>query len=196
MLNILGKPADHGFDEPIGLLTDCHRRIEMFLDVLIRVARDHLDHPLEPGGQPAQALVKAKQYFLHAAPRHTADEEESLFPRMKAAAAKDAASAGGAAGEKAGNAGAIERLHDDHERADAMHARVDALLGVWLRDASLPASQAAELRELLDSLRELYRGHIAVEEQEVFPLAARMLSPADLSAVGDEMRARRGLGKG
>ncbi|MCE7969504.1 MAG: hemerythrin domain-containing protein [Leptolyngbya sp. PLA3] len=191
MLNILGRSPDHGFDEPIGLLTDCHRRIEMFLDVLIRVANEHADHPLEPGGQAAQALTKAKEYFLHAAPRHTADEEESLFPRMKAAAAKKDARGAGDEGHAV-----IERLHDDHGRADAMHARVDVLLGAWLRDASLPAGQAAELCDLLGLLRELYRGHIAVEEQEVFPLAARMLSPADLSAVGEEMRARRGVGKG
>jgi hypothetical protein len=33
----LGAKPDHGFDHPLGLLSDCHRRIEGFLDVLVRV---------------------------------------------------------------------------------------------------------------------------------------------------------------
>ena len=33
----LGAKPEHSFDEPLGLLSDCHRRIEKFLDVMIRV---------------------------------------------------------------------------------------------------------------------------------------------------------------
>ena len=36
----IGQPLDHDFDEPLGLLTDCHRRIEYFLDVLVTLTRD------------------------------------------------------------------------------------------------------------------------------------------------------------
>ena len=31
MLVKIGQPVDHGFDAPLGLLSDCHRRIEKFL---------------------------------------------------------------------------------------------------------------------------------------------------------------------
>ena len=31
----IGAAPDHDFDEPLGLLSDCHRRIEHFLDILI-----------------------------------------------------------------------------------------------------------------------------------------------------------------
>jgi hypothetical protein len=34
----IGRRPDHGFDEPLGLLSDCHRRIEDFLQVLITLA--------------------------------------------------------------------------------------------------------------------------------------------------------------
>ena len=37
-VRIGGRP-EHGFDEPLGLLSDCHRRIERFLGVLAAVAR-------------------------------------------------------------------------------------------------------------------------------------------------------------
>lgn len=197
MLNLLNRQPDHGFDEPIGLLTDCHRRIEKFLDVLLGVAREYA--PGQPGrgdaggGKPLDAQARAavetaKRYFRHAAPRHTADEEESLFPRLKAAVERTAATGGGAE--------AVKHLRDDHKQADAMHARVDALLDVWLNDAAgeLAAAHAAELLALLESLRELYRGHIEVEEKEVFPLAEKVLAPSDLAAMGEEMRARRGIG--
>lgn len=180
MVNILGRGPDHDFDRPLGLLSDCHRRIETFLGVLLRVAREKGGEALDPAS--ADALRKAKRYFVQAAPRHTADEEESLFPRMREALPADA-----------GSRADIERLHGDHDHADTLHARVDELLGVWLGDGVLPGEEAAELIALLENLDALYREHIRVEESVVFPLAGKLLSDTDLLQVGAEMRARRGL---
>jgi hemerythrin-like domain-containing protein len=180
MLNILGRSPDHGFDEPLGLLSDCHRRIEHFLELLLKVSDQWQGRALDE--HAAEAVHRALKYFAYAAPRHTADEEESLFPRMKAAAR--------ARGERTE---ALERLESDHDRADPLHAQVDRLFNDWLRDGSLAPEGAAELRGVLATLRELYRGHIHVEDAEVFPLAGRLLSHAELQEVGGEMRARRGL---
>jgi hypothetical protein len=33
----IGKKTESDFSNPLGLLSDCHRRIEKFLDVLIKV---------------------------------------------------------------------------------------------------------------------------------------------------------------
>jgi len=33
----VGQRSDHGFDEPLGLLSDCHRRIERFLKTLAAI---------------------------------------------------------------------------------------------------------------------------------------------------------------
>jgi hemerythrin-like domain-containing protein len=148
--------------------------------VLLRVAREHQGRPL--GAQHAEAVRKAQAYFAHAAPRHTADEEESLFPRVRSALP------GGA--DTLAN---LDRLHADHGRADAMHARVDGLLTAWLREGTLPGEHATELVTVLESLDALYRDHIRVEEDAVFPLAGKVLSGDELARVGDEMRARRGL---
>lgn len=158
----------------------------MFLELLQRIAREYGDKPLD--AKAADAVRTAKRYFAHAAPKHTADEEESLFPRMKVAAAA-----------RAESCGALARLEHDHEQADALHAKVDVLLGAWLDQHSggpLPPAQAADLTALLHTLRELYRGHIHTEESEVFPLAGALLTPSELTAVGEEMRARRGLAGG
>lgn len=45
----IGQHPDHGFTEPLGLLSDCHRRIEHFLLVLLTVDRDAAGGQLEPG---------------------------------------------------------------------------------------------------------------------------------------------------
>ena len=78
----IGQRPDHGFDEPLGLLSDCHRRIEHFLRVLTTTA-DHLNCA-RVGDADRRQLEAALAYFATAAPRHTADEEDSLFPRMEA----------------------------------------------------------------------------------------------------------------
>src|SRR6476661_7544741 len=79
----LGAKPEHGFNEPLGLLSDCHRRIENFLAMMIRVL-ERSDNGQEPlASDERQALEAALKYFDVAAPRHTQDEEQSLFPRMR-----------------------------------------------------------------------------------------------------------------
>jgi hypothetical protein len=84
-------------------------------------------------------------------------------------------------------------LEADHATADEHHRRVDALAGNWLSAGSLSDADAAELSSRLAALDEIYRAHIAVEDGELFPIATRLLSPDELSAMGDEMAARRRL---
>jgi len=42
-------------------------------------------------------------------------------------------------------------------------------------------------------LEALYRDHIAVEDREVFPMAARVLRAEDRQTIGKEMAGRRGV---
>lgn len=74
----------HSYSEPTGLLSDCHRRIEMFLGSLERVAA-RVDQPFS--SEFRSAPEAALRYFHEAAPKHMADEEESLFPRLRPNAA-------------------------------------------------------------------------------------------------------------
>jgi|SRR5215831_3123503 len=68
------------FSDPTGLLFDCHRRIEMFLASLQRVA-EVIDAPLTDDTR--DALETALLYFREAAPKPIKDEEESSFPRLR-----------------------------------------------------------------------------------------------------------------
>jgi hemerythrin-like domain-containing protein len=180
---LIGAKPESSFGDPIGLLTDCHRRIERFLSVLSGVATATGGGPLN--GEQSAALETALRYFREAAPRHTADEEESLFPRLRGKELPETQAA----------LARVDALEQDHARADERHAEVDRLGREWLASGQLPPAAAARLSRLLDELAELYRAHIAVEEGEVFPLAARSLSAAECQAMGGEMAARRGLSR-
>jgi hemerythrin-like domain-containing protein len=177
----IGQRPDHGFDEPLGLLSDCHRRIEHFLHILTTIT-DSVDGGVIGDVERAQ-LESALKYFATAGPRHTADEEESLFPRMDASHDRSAIDA----------LGAIRRLESDHAEANTHHEAVDRLVRQWLAEGALAQSLVQELKEHLARLNTLYTAHIALEDREVFPAAARMLSPEDVHAIGCEMAARRGI---
>jgi hemerythrin-like domain-containing protein len=177
----IGQPADHGFDEPLGLLSDCHRRIEQFLGLLSTVARNCRGGPLDAGER--RAVQQALRYFATAAPRHTADEEISLFPRLRAC------------GEPATveSLGVLDELEADHRLAEQEHATVDALANVWLAAGVLSPPEVDRLLASLEDLQRRYARHIAVEDRELFPAASRVLTPAELEAIGREMADRRNV---
>jgi hemerythrin-like domain-containing protein len=173
----IGQKRQADFSNPLGMLSDCHRRIESFLAALLALARQGGD--LDE--RAASSLRNALEYFRHSGPRHTADEEESLFPRMREC--EDAQEA----------LQSIEALQADHVRADRAHMEIDELGTRWLENARLSAEGAARLTELLESLAQLYARHIDVEDNSVFPAAGRVLSKESLANIGEEMRSRRGL---
>ena len=42
----LSRQTDHDFTQPLGLMADCHRRVEQFLDIMLRVADRAAGGPL------------------------------------------------------------------------------------------------------------------------------------------------------
>src|SRR6476620_7749063 len=107
---VIGAKPESNFADPIGLLTDCHRRVERFLSVLVQVSAQAQGGPLT--GEQRTALETALRYFREAAPKHTADEEETLFPRLRAI------------GRPEVNAvlAKVDALEKDHTRAAESHA--------------------------------------------------------------------------
>jgi hemerythrin-like domain-containing protein len=177
----IGAKRESDFTDPIGMLGDCHRRIEMFLDVLLRVSEAARGGSLTD--EQRGAFDNALRYFREGAPRHTADEEESLFPRLRQT--RDP--------QTPALLARIESLEEEHGCADRIHAEVDRLGQSWLTNGKLAAEDAAHLVTILTQLREIYRHHIAAEDNEVFPAAAAVLSDSDRQAIGKEMASRRGI---
>jgi hemerythrin-like domain-containing protein len=84
-------------------------------------------------------------------------------------------------------------LETDHRTAESLHASSDALIRRWIKHGSLSIEDAAALSGDLDQLAEIYGRHIEIEDTQVFPAAARALSPSDIEEIGREMAARRNV---
>ena len=169
----IGAKPDSGFDDPIGMLKDCHRRIEHFLGVLCLVAEKARGRALEAEEQ--SAVEAALHYFQVGGRRHTADEEESLFPRLTAH----------------GTTADLDRLEHDHGDANALHAEVEQLYRKWLSEGKLAANDQELLLTATARLRALYEAHIALEDNVVFPRATEVLAANEIQSIGEEFRARR-----
>lgn len=168
----------HDFAEPLGLLSDCHRRIEMFLGSLSAIAKV-AGPPLNDEGR--RALQNALRYFREAAPKHAADEEQSLFPRLNALHSEEF----DAMLER------MEELEKDHHWAESLHTEVDRLGRKYLAEGSLSDHDCAEFQNAMDALAAMYQRHIKLEDESLFPFAAQVLSDADKLAIAKEMAARR-----
>jgi len=176
----IGSKPDSGPDDPIGWLGDCHRRIEQFLQILMTVAEQAGSGALT--GDQRTAFENALRYFREAAPKHTADEEESLFPRLRKIKSQRLEQA----------LDLVERLEQDHRTAEVMHAEVDQLGRQWLAGDQWGNDESARLAVLLKDLSQIYARHIDIEDNQVFPAAKSVLSDSERIAAGREMAARRG----
>ena len=112
---VIGARRESDFSDPIGMLGDCHRRIERFLNALLTVATCAKGAPLTHEQQAA--LATSLRYFREAAPKHTADEEESLFPRLSRLDRPDLPPL----------LAKLDSLQQDHECAERGHREVDHL---------------------------------------------------------------------
>jgi hemerythrin-like domain-containing protein len=172
----IGAKPDSGFDDPIGMLKDCHRRIERFLNILGVVVDWARGRGLND--EECTAVRAALNYFREGGRRHTADEEQSLFPRLRAECAEmDFSEIGG--------------LEDDHGEANEMHAVVEELYSSWMREGELSSEDERRLGLAMQRLQGLYKEHIALEDNVLFPRAAESLSQAALAEIGREFRERR-----
>ncbi len=160
----IGAKLPGDFSTPLELLSDCHRRIERFLAVLATIAAQANGGTMT--GEQRRAWQQALDYFRNSAPRHTADEEESLFPRLRRMDRADVTSA----------LAEMDKLEDDHRRAMEWHAFVERTGRQWLAEGELSAADTELLKRALESLTRLYERHIAMEEEQIFPLAAAVLS--------------------
>jgi hypothetical protein len=177
----IGPRLDHGFDKPLELLSDCHRCIEYFLEVLVAITdqvyggpltashRSQLDGALAycatVAWRDAIRLTKKRAFSPVCAPWTTLRETTHSI--------------------------CSGRLEHDHADADQHHAAVDRLVRQWLTNGWLTASEVDRLRDHLVALQTMYQQHIAIEDRELLPTAGRLLSAEELRDIGREMAAQR-----
>src|ERR1700749_1350093 len=136
----IGAKPDSGFDDPIGMLTDCHRRIEQFLKILATVMERAAGRNLT--GEETAAGQAALRYFRAGGVRHTADEEESLFPRLR----------DGSAAESLAKREAPEA---DHTEAADLHDKIEQLYSAWIAGGGLGLDEQRQLQAATHRLGDL-----------------------------------------
>ena len=85
----------------------------------------------------------------------------------------------------------MAELESQHRTAEQFHAEFDELVESLPRDGSADAKDLECFSEVVTELTTLYRPHILLENNFVFPVAARVLPASEIQALGEEMRVRR-----
>jgi len=166
-----------GFDSPLAMLAECHRRVERQCATLARLAPHLAAHGSDTAAR--DAALGVLRYFDTAAPNHHADEEQDLFPALiESMAGSDAVCL----------RQIIDRLLADHRALDQRWAALRRTLQAVADGQAAPLDGAD-----VEAFSALYARHIALEEGELLPMAARLLGDDELRRIGDAMRARRGL---
>jgi iron-sulfur cluster repair protein YtfE (RIC family) len=169
MLTRIGAARPEG--DVVDLLLDCHARIRSFTALAARLAAER-----PPATEVREAALGIRRYFVEALPLHARDEEESLVPRLS-----------GTDPEVDRALAAMRQQHAEHGPVlDRVVGLCDALAEAPERHDAL----APELAEAAEALRVHFVGHLAPEEEIIFP-AIRRLPAAERDAIQQELRARR-----
>jgi hemerythrin-like domain-containing protein len=166
-----------GFEVPLEMLAACHGRVQQQNETLVRLQRHLQAQGCDLAAQEAASAVM--RYFDSAARHHHEDEEQDLFPALlDSMAGSDAVCL----------RGLTASLCSDHRALEARWQRLRQALQ-QVADGTASALDEADVQGFV----QLYAQHIAREEAELLPMAARLLSEAELDRIGLSMRARRGL---
>ncbi|MBP6018330.1 MAG: hemerythrin domain-containing protein [Burkholderiaceae bacterium] len=166
-----------GTEAPLEMLAACHIRIEKQCATLLRLT-DHL----KKNGSDSQARKAATaimRYFDTAAIDHHADEETDLFPALlESMAGSDAVCI----------REITDGLIEDHRKLERSWRRLRLTL-----EKVVAGENVLLNADTVVAFTSLYAEHIQREEDELLPMAARLLGVTELDAIGRAMRERRGI---
>ncbi len=175
MISFISNEGAPSFDHPLEMLHACHGKILQQCETLNKMAL-HLNQQ-GVDTQVQQAAKNILRYFETAGKFHHLDEEEDLFPALRAHKGF----------ETTPLPALLERLLAEHI---VMLASWDALRSVLLELAEGKSLmlEAAIINNFITS----YSDHIAIENTQLLPLAARLLTLQQLEFIGKKMAERRG----
>lgn len=168
-----------GTEAPLEMLSACHGRVKLQCATLRRL----VPHVGETGAseEASSAATNVMRYFDTSAKHHHADEEEDLFPALiESMAGSDAVCL----------REMIEGLTADHRSLETAWRRLRDVL-----ERTVAGESAPLMSDDVEAFVGLYERHIQREEDELLPMAARLLSEDELARVGRAMRERRGIGE-
>ena len=160
--------------DALEMLERTHRRMEDRARELREVAAS-----LAAGSGSEEDRENARQllnFFTRSVPRHFADEEQSVFPRLSEA-----------------HAALAEKLTADHRIHESALDALLVAIDTWREPPDV--DRATEFLHLAERLEQLYREHAALEDVELLPVI-KALPEEVLEEIATEMAGRRGRGGG
>lgn len=165
------------FEAPLEMLAACHGRIRNQCATLVRLRSHVTAHGSDAAARAAARSVI--RYFDLSARHHHEDEEEDLFPALLETMPGS---------DPVCIRELTEALAEDHRRLQVLWGAVRT----WLVAVQAGKPFAPD-GEAIDAFVGLYERHAAREEQELFPMAERLLGAAEIERIGRAMRIRRGI---
>lgn len=162
------------FDDPLEMIQACHEKILRQCDTLRKLGLHLKEQGCDVAAQ--QAAQGILRYFDTAGMFHHQDEELDLFPALRGC------------------------MNTDQENLQALLKRLltehIVMMSAWneLRVVLLDLAGGTEAPldpELTDRFIRCHTAHIEIEETELIPLAAQILSSDQLGSLGRRMAQRR-----
>ncbi len=173
MKSFPGMTEAPGFDEPLEMLLACHGRILSQCTTLQKLVKHLPEHGCDLQAQQAASAIM--RYFDTAGRNHHQDEECDLFPVLLAS----------------GDAAAQRLVTHLLERHVVLDAAWDTLRGE-LQEIAISQSERLTPQAVQHFISS-YRSHIEMENAQLLPMAKRLMTPAQLEALGRSMSQRRGV---
>lgn len=162
---------------PLEMLAACHIRIQHQCDTLQRLANHVRQHGSDD--QARQAAKNIMRYFDTAVVDHHADEEQDLFPALLESVAGS---------DPVCIRQLIDRLCREHRQLEAGWRKLRKIL-LQVADGE----PVALPQDDVDVFVSTYTEHLELEENELLPLANRLLGEHQIRHIGRAMRERRGI---
>ena len=164
-------------EDAVDLLTGCHDRIRHFTGVAVKLAHAQSAAPDEI----ERAAAAVHRYYTVSLPLHEADEEETLRPRLDAV----------------GDAmvrHALIAMSDQHMAIDDLLERLLPLLVMVRNNPDNLAACGPEMCSITKALDEIFRAHLQMEEEVIFPAIRAALPAVAQTEMLREMQGRRKQG--
>ncbi len=166
------SPAPSG---PVEMLLECHHRIRHF----VQLSRTLAEAQESPQAQVAEAAEAIFRYFSQSLPLHEADENETLYPRVR-----HLAPLGSPLRE------AAKAMVEQHHAIEELVFELAAVCGALRRQPERLPTLSSQLQHTSEALDQIFSSHLHMEETVIFPAIAQ-LPAEELHAMTREMQRRR-----
>jgi hemerythrin-like domain-containing protein len=171
------KPQSQS-EDAVDLLIGCHQRIRHFTAVAMKLAHAQ-GASIDEVRQAAEAVHR---YYSVSLPLHEADEDQTLQPRLSSVG-----------DERVRHA--LLAMSDQHQAIDELLERLLPLLRLVRNNPATIGEVGGEMCSITKALDEMFRAHLEMEEDVIFPAIRTLLPEGARRDVLREMRERRKQGQ-